>query len=282
MRRLLFFVFLLPHTLFAQSRPEKPHISVAPFVLGEVRTLRSDILGETRTLNVYLPADYGADDTTRYPVVYLLDGGADEDFIHIAGLYQFCAFPWVARAPASIVVGIANTDRKRDFTYSASVAADRAIIPTSGGSQKFIRFLAEELQPHIEEAYRTTTQRTLIGQSLGGLLATEILLKKPRLFTHYLIVSPSLWWDDGSLLKASTEAFKKADSLRVYIAVGKEGLGLGSKPHVMEVDAHLLEERLREAGGAAARIHLNYLPAENHATILHVAAMNGLQWLHSK
>lgn len=70
--------------------------------------------------------------------------------------------------------------------------------------------------------------------------------------------------------------------MRVFLAVGKEGLTRCSTPHVMEVDAHLLEERLKKAGGANARIHLDYLPAENHATILHTAAMMGLQWLHGK
>ena len=279
----LFLLFLLPLSATSQHRPEQTPPSVTPFVLGEIRTLRSDILREARTLNIYLPADYNADDTTHYPVVFLLDGSADEDFIHIAGLYQYCAFPWVARAPASIVVGIANTDRKRDFTYPTAIAADKRAFPNTGGSAAFIRFLEEELQPHMAAAYRTTTQRTLIGQSLGGLLATEILLKKPQLFTHYLIVSPSLWWDDGSLLKTSADAYRKAaGSTRVFLAVGKEGLGLGSKPHVMEVDAHLLEARLKEAGGTSARVHLEYLPAENHATILHTAAMMGLQWLHGK
>lgn len=284
MKRLFHALLILqPALAFAQSRPEPPHIPVVPFVLGETRTLRSDALRETRTLNIYLPEGYSADDTTRYPVVYLLDGSADEDFIHVVGLYQFCAFPWVARAPASIIVGIANTDRRRDFTYPTSIAADKAAYPTTGGSANFIRFLAEELQPHVEAAYRTAPRRTLIGQSLGGLLATEILLKKPRLFTHYVIVSPSLWWNDGSLLKAPVEDYKKAaDSLRVYLAVGKEGLTPGSTPHVMEVDVNLLAEQLKAASGKKAGLHLDYLPDENHATILHAAVANGLRWLHTE
>jgi len=284
MRHFCFLVLgiFVPQSIQAQNvRPAKQ--DVQPFSIGEVRTLRSAILGEDRVLNIYLPAGYNAVDTARYPVVYLLDGSADEDFIHIAGLYQFCAFPWVARAPASIVVGIANVDRRRDYTFPTSVAADRPSFPTAGGSAAFIRFLEEELQPYIARSYRTSAQRTIIGQSAGGLLATEILMKKPRLFTHYLIVSPSLWWDDGSLLGAPLDAYSVAAAdVRVYIAVGKEGLAPSAKPHVMEVDIALMAERLKSAPRAAARVQHDYFPAENHATLLHTAAMAGLQWLHGK
>ena len=53
--------------------------------------------------------------------------------------------------------------------------------------------------PYIESHYSTDTVKTIVGQSLGGLFATEILFEKPEMFTNYLIVSPSLWWDNESL-----------------------------------------------------------------------------------
>jgi predicted alpha/beta superfamily hydrolase len=133
-----------------------------PFVLGVTETLRSGVLREERTLNIYLPEGYNANDTAKYAVIYLLDGAADEDFIHVVGAVQFLTFPWIERIPPSIVVGIANTDRRRDFTYPTSVEAERKQNPTTGGSAAFIRFLAEELQPYIEKKYRVTTSRTLV------------------------------------------------------------------------------------------------------------------------
>ncbi|MCG7859670.1 alpha/beta hydrolase, partial [Flavihumibacter sediminis] len=80
---------------------------------------------------------------------------------------------------------------------------------------------------------------------MGGLLATEILLTKPALFTKYIIVSPSLWWDNASLLQGKLTNWSINDSLQVYIAVGKEGLTPGANPRVMEVDANLLYEKLK-------------------------------------
>lgn len=265
-----------------QPKKQKAAEGSKPFVLGRMEEFRSNVLGETRVLNVYLPEGYRQGDTTTYPVVYLLDGSADEDFIHIAGLYQFNSFPWVARVPASIVVGIANVDRRRDFTYPTTIEKDRMLYPTTGHSAAFISFLEKELQPFVESRYRVNASRTLIGQSLGGLLATEILLTRPALFNQYIIVSPSLWWDNGSLLKRGAEALKKNDmgTTEIYIGVGKEGLTSGDNPRVMEVDANLLADRLKAAKSKAVAVFFDYLPEESHATILHQAVANALRLFH--
>lgn len=232
---------------FGQPPIVKMKENSKPFVLGVVDEIWSKELSEKRVLNIYLPEGYDANDTITYPVVYLLDGSVDEDFIHVVGLYQFNSFPWVNRVPKSIIVGIANTDRQRDFTYATTIPEDKKKFPTTGGSGKFIRFIEKELQPYIQQQYRTNGMRTIIGESLGGLLATEILLKKPQLFDKYIIISPSLWWDDGSLLLYSLDNMKNGvlRNTNVYIGVGKEGLGLSKKPHVMEVDAICLRINLK-------------------------------------
>src|ERR1700756_3504022 len=148
-----------------------------PIVIGKTISLHSKVLNEDRALNIYLPDGYDPKDTARYPVIYLLDGGTDEDFIHTVGLVQFDTFPWISRIPKSIVVGIVNLDRKRDFTYPTTLPEDKAQYPTTGHSDKFISFLGKELMPFIDGRYKTNGAKTIIGESLGGLLATEILLK---------------------------------------------------------------------------------------------------------
>ena len=125
----------------------------SPFILGEIDSIRSVTLKETRTLNIYLPEGYSPDSSKRYPVIYLLDGSADEDFIHIAGLMQFSTFPWINMLPESILVGIANIDRKRDFTFPTTIEADKKAFPTTGGSAKFIAFVEKELLPFINKKY---------------------------------------------------------------------------------------------------------------------------------
>jgi uncharacterized protein len=243
-----------------------------PFVLGEVRELNSALLLEKRTLNIYLPDGYNAADTIKYPVIYLLDGSADEDFIHIAGLVQFANFSWVNLLPKSIVVGIANVDRKRDFTFPTNIEQDKKDFPTTGGSEKFIGFIETELQPFIEKNYKTTAVKTIIGQSLGGLLATEILFKKTALFTNYIIVSPSLWWNKESLLRLRPAVLQPGfiNPVAVYIAVGKEG-------NVMEGDAKKLTALLQKSGRKNLAVHFKLFGAENHASILHNAVYQAFE-----
>lgn len=245
--KILILLTFLASALYGQTTASKKTKNSKPFVLGVIEEIASKKLAETRTLNIYLPEGYNKNDTTHYPVIYLLDGSADEDFIHVVGLVQFNSFPWINRVPKSIVVGIATIDRRRDFTYPTTIAADKNRYPTTGHSDKFISFIADELQPYIEGKYHVNHSKTIIGQSLGGLLATEILLKKPTLFDKYIIISPSLWWDNGSLLSHTTDSLKNKVSPKtdVYIGVGKEGLTPTQIPRVMEVDANLLTEKIR-------------------------------------
>ncbi|MEO6174416.1 MAG: alpha/beta hydrolase-fold protein [Flavobacterium circumlabens] len=255
-----------------------------PFVLGVIEEIQSKELGENRILNIYLPEGYKPENATKYPVIYLLDGSADEDFIHIAGLVQFNSFEWINQVPKSIVVGIATVDRRRDFTFPTSIEKDQKRFASSGHSDKFIAFIEKELQPYIDKKYKTTAFKTIIGQSLGGLLETEILLKKPALFNHYVIVSPSIWWNNGSILNLDSVLFEKnfTQETFIYIAVGKEGLTPTDIPRVMEVDANLLAEKIKAPKSKNIKVFFDYLPQENHATILHPAVSNAFKFFYPK
>jgi predicted alpha/beta superfamily hydrolase len=269
---------------FAQASVTNKANEEKPFVLGVIDEIQSKELGEKRTLNIYLPEGYNKTDTTKYPVIYLLDGSADEDFIHVVGLVQFNSFEWINQVPKSIVVGIATVDRKRDFTFPTTIEDDRKKYPTTGHSDKFIDFLEKELQSFIEKKYKTNTSKTIIGQSLGGLLATEILLKKPTLFNKYIIVSPSLWWDNGSLLTQNSKLFQDSfiQQTDIYIGVGKEGLTPSAIPRVMEVDANLLAEKIKTTKSKNVNLWFDYLPQENHATIMHQAVSNAFRLVYKK
>lgn len=258
---------------FAQTSDNRLTIGVRDSIISKQ-------LSETRYLNIYLPVGYS--DTERYNVIYLLDGGMNEDFIHVVGLMQFNTMPWINRVPRSIVVGIVNVDRQRDMTYPTTVAADKKRFPATGGSEKFISFIETELQPYIQQHYHTNGNNMLIGQSLGGLVATEILFKKPQLFNKYLIMSPSLWWDAGSLLNYQpiiTKNYPTTD-IDIYLAVGKEGLTPTEPARVMEVDANLLAEKINNIGNVHIRLSFDYLPDENHATINHQAVFRGFRSLY--
>ncbi|MCX2452187.1 alpha/beta hydrolase-fold protein [Pedobacter sp. PLR] len=270
--------FLLIPGLFTFSQASAQQVQIpqstesSSFSIGKTDKIKSNILGESRTLNIYLPEGYHPDSAKTYPVIYLLDGSANEDFIHVAGLVQFLTM--TETMPATIVVGIGNIDRKRDFTFPTTNAKDKKDYPTTGQSEKFIRFIGKELQPYIAKNYKTNGIKTLSGQSLGALLATEVLLKAPSLFNQYLIVSPSLWWDDESLLAKAPELLKTlpAQKIKVYVAVGKEGA-------VMEGDAKKLSEILKTTN---LEVHFAFFPEGNHANVLHHALYKGFELFNPK
>lgn len=159
--------------------------------LGTRFRIRSKVLNESREVIVSIPPDYqqaGA----RFPVLYVLDGGQNL----LTTVSASRALASAGRMPPVIVVAIVNTQRDRDFT--PKLVRTNELPPgvqSIGGADAFLRFLSTELVPAIDAKYRTQPMRTIIGHSLGGLLAMRALETMPNLFRAYLTIEPSLWWD---------------------------------------------------------------------------------------
>jgi predicted alpha/beta superfamily hydrolase len=173
-----------------------------------------------------------------------------------------------------IVVGIEGVDRKHDLTHPATFADDRKLLPQSGGSAAYRRFLVDELQPWVKAHYRVDGRSGLIGESLAGLFVVETFLREPQAFDAYLAASPSLWWDDQSL--------------------SREASGLAGQGEVRRAPPLPVDRRRRhdDAGGrgpgrrgaegqAAEGLAWRYdpMPKEHHSTIYDPSAKAGLPWL---
>ena len=271
---ILLILFVSSAQIYSQDTdPRYANKKVFPF--GVVEEFHSNALNEKRVLNIYLPDGYNPDDTETYPTVYVLDGSANEDFPHIAGLIQFMNM--YNLTPKSIVVGIANVNRYRDFTFPSEHEDDKKTNPANGGSPKFLNFIENEVQSLVKTNYKTNGHKTIIGQSLGGLLATEILIKKAHLFNDYIIVSPSLWWNHQKLVDGASEYFKTNMGLekRVFVSLGKE------HPIMHEV-ADKLVDAIKMAGNYNIELHYVPILEEDHATILHKAVYQALETLNKK
>jgi predicted alpha/beta superfamily hydrolase len=261
-------LFILSTITFSTSTFSQNDTIPSPqkFQIGITETLHSEILKEDRFLNIYFSGELSIDSisssTQKLPVIYLLDGSKDEDFLHIVGIVQFLTM--MGFMEPTYVVGIANVDRKRDFTFPTTIKEDLEAYPTTGHSSEFMEFLEREMLPFVQKKYHVQSQGTIIGQSLGGLLATEILLTKPQLFSTYIIVSPSLWWDNESLLIKAPELLKSHtfNKTHVIVSVGKEH-------EVMVKDAETFAGVLQKSGITNLISTYNYMPDEDHATILH-------------
>lgn len=195
----------------------------APALLPGVETfeLESRVLGETRRLCVYSPPAELAG-TGPLPVLYLPDGGLQEDFVHVVEALHF-GVAWGILAPVR-VVGIENTERRRDLTGPTAVEGEHAIAPRVGGSAAFRTFLREELMPEVERRYGASSGRAIMGESLAGLFVVESFLLEPDLFDTWIAFSPSLWWNDHALVREAGErlAARPAGAARLYVTCANE------------------------------------------------------------
>ncbi|HYO73670.1 MAG TPA: alpha/beta hydrolase-fold protein [Archangium sp.] len=281
MRRLLSLmgaVLLLASCQSVSSRGvSSPPPEGQPIFLGTKHRLRSAILEEERGFHLYLPPGY-AESSERYPVLYLLDG--DAHFHHATGVVQFLAGN--AHIPPMIVVGVPNTNRTRDLTppvrgdtrmpgdtSSRSVARS---LPTAGGADRVLRFLEEELAPHIEAHYRTQPYRVLVGHSFGGLFAIHALMNRPQSFHAYLAISPSLWWNDGELVAGAVKSLERLPEQErfLYMTMGEEGDDM-LKP------IQQLAATLEQARPARLAWRYAFLQGDHHASTPHRTLYDGLE-----
>ncbi|HUQ79931.1 MAG TPA: alpha/beta hydrolase-fold protein [Gemmatimonadaceae bacterium] len=172
-----------------------------PVPAHDTFTVTSRALGEPRRINVHLPKSYRATGTGRFPVLYMPDGGLDEDFAHVVNTVDSLIALGAIRPV--IVVGIPNTERRRDLTGSTRFKSDSAIAAHVGGSAAFRRFIRDELFPVMMARYRTTEERSIVGESLAGLFVVETFLTEPTMFAHYIALDPSLWWNGGAVVDSA-------------------------------------------------------------------------------
>ena len=195
-------LWLAPASLGAQAggAPGAAPVPAAdPIPAHTSFVVHSRLLHEDRTINVYDPARASGD--TLLPVLYMLDGGLAEDFPHVVNTID--SLIGLGRIAPVMVVGVENTERRRDLTGPTSVGSDSTIAPHVGGSAAFRAFLRDELIPEVRARCRCSDDRAVVGESLAGLFIVETFLLEPGLFDRYIALSPSVWWNGGELVRTA-------------------------------------------------------------------------------
>ncbi|MFC1887217.1 alpha/beta hydrolase-fold protein [Candidatus Cloacimonadota bacterium] len=233
------------------------------YILGNQITVKSEILDQERQLLIYLPTGYEAA-TAKYPVLYLLDGGYH--FHHTTGIVQFLS--GLGLMPQTIVVAIQNIDRNKDF-----LPTNNENVPTSGGGADFLSFISDELIPFVDEEFRTTPYRILVGHSFGGTFTAYAFLEKPELFNAYIAISPVMQWDEDMLITKADTALKTSYETNKFFY-----MTLGNEPPYMSAIGKfvaLVNAKFPK------NLDFSYLhmPDENHGTIPHKTIYDGLEKL---
>lgn len=230
----------------------------------------SSALGERRPVNVYLPAAYRADPARRFPVLYMPDGGVQEDFPHLTATVDSMIAE--GALPPVLVVGIANTVRRRDLTPVTAVASDREIAPVVGGAAAMRTFVTRELMPEIDRRYRTDGTTAIIGESLAGLWILDTFVNAPEAFDAVVALDPSLWWNDRALVRSAPAWLAAHPDVRarLYLASSDE-------PGIA-VPTDALARAL--AAGAPAGLVWTHRPRPDltHGTIYRATKRDALRW----
>jgi predicted alpha/beta superfamily hydrolase len=265
----------------AQAVPEGK-----PIAIGTSHLLTSAVLKQEREINIRLPASYtSAKEPRRYPVLYVLDGGAEQDFPHIAGLAQHGEMS--GTFDEFVVVGIATRKRIWELTFPAQderyveyyrANGEPVEFAKGGGAADFRRFIGQEVIPFVEANYRTDGRRTFLGESLAALFVVDALLKQPSLFTDYVAISPSMWWNREELGVRGAELLGKQDyaGRRLYLTMASEG---GTMQRGLD---SLLAALRTKAAGKLQWTYVDRRNSEHHGSIYHLAALDALRTLYPK
>jgi hypothetical protein len=236
----------------------QPASAGAPIVVGERFELRSEAIGEMRTYQVHRPPDYDISNA-RYPVVVVLDG--EENFEHTSSTVDFLAA--AERLPAMLVVGVPNTDRRRDMdTTSAS------------GSSAFLQFITTELIPKVDRDYRTRPFRILVGHSDAGLYALYSMMHAPEVFRGYVAIAPA--FGDNRELPKTIDTFlrKRPDhALNADLFLAADNSPGQALSGAWELSSYL-NDRATNVGDLRFTFR-RY--TESHATVPLVGVYEGLQ-----
>jgi predicted alpha/beta superfamily hydrolase len=217
-------------------------------------------LSTPRDVLVYLPPGYDESDA-RYPVLYLQDG---QNLFDPAT--AFAGNEWRAdliadeeircgRVEPLLLVGLYNTGVRRISEYTPT----RDPRTRKGGkAERYAQMLARELKPFIDTTYRTRKSANdagVGGSSLGALVSLVAGLRYPRVFGKLALMSPSVWWDQLSILSL-IEAWTPPRPQRVWLDTGTAE---GSNPEKVVADARLMRDALEAKG-----VELHYEEAQGH------------------
>ena len=244
----------------------------AAIILGSKFTINSSILNEERTCLISLPDSYDAE--KKYPIIILLDGYTH--FNIASGIVHFMSSDRNRNyfMPETIIVAIENVDRRRDFTVT-KIKTKRP--NTGGGGRDFLNFIEKELIPYIDKNYRTEPFRTLVGHSLGGLLALNSYMDKNSIFDSFLAIDPSIWWDE-EMMKNKVDSISTISlNKKLYIATANQGEAKYEKNKKRHDALYAL---IKEKSDGNLNVEIAYFENEDHRSVPLIALYDGLKYLN--
>ncbi len=272
---ILFLVLLSPLSIAAQPF-EIPRSSVV-----ELRDTNSKRI---YPLFIKLPKSYSKNIDKKYPVIYLTDAWYSFQIVSGATRYPMNS----GKMAEAIIVGISyakgskgDASRVLDYTPSKNVKWKKQ----TGGAQQHMTFIEKDVFNYMATNYRVDAQqRTFIGNSLGGLFGSYILLTKPDMFKNYIIGSPSYWFDNKFLFSLADKVSGKQGviDVNVFIAIGERESKALESSYEMVADAQRFYQTILSWQQEKLKAKILVIPDANHQTAFPTTAIQGLYWALAK
>ncbi len=276
----IFTALLISSAVLFQANVQAQELPAYTLPMTEVIAIHAEANNKDYELYVQLPKSY-KETNANYPLIVVND--VRFAFPSTIGALQLMGGQDTQEA---IIVGISyskgddiRVSRTRDYTPTHSpneknghsIEARKA----SGHAKEYMNFIADQVIPLMQKNYRVdANNKVFVGHSFGGLLGTYILLHKPEIFNHYIIGSPSLWYDKGVMFKMESEYAKNQKSLSANVMMYVGALETAVNP--MVDDLLKLEKQLRSRNYQHLKLHVEVLKDENHHTVFPSLVSKGL------
>ena len=308
LRLLAVMLLVLPGLVKAQTEPEHPKVSLPN---TEVRDLHSEIVDQDFSLSIERPFGPPQPPSKAYPVIYVLDADMGFPIVRLTAL----SLQSGGELPSALIVGIGYAGgfmegmrkRNRDFTPTPDPVFMKymGMGGPSGGADKFLRFIREELKPFIESNYPADPEdATVVGVSFGGLFAIYALLHEPDTFQRYVVGSPSLWWGDEVTFQYERSYADTHDDLAasLFVSAGGNETTEHDEAFMARVPEYMVKPMLeyKEAAGKAPQmieivepfidvltgrsypsldLTLHIFPGETHGSVPPMVISRGLRFV---
>jgi predicted alpha/beta superfamily hydrolase len=259
----------------------------------QVIKIYSKFTKQNYKIDVSIPASYSASPQQSYPSFFMLDADysfnlAKQTTEHLSDRNHI---------PETFIFGIAydgtlnyRLNRTRDYTpiHVADGGYGPEFQKYSGGGPAFADFLEKELIPFLQQRFRISQQRILVGHSYGGLFASWLLVTRPQVFDGLIAISPSLWYGDHYVFKAEQQSTSKKQDLKMkvkinaFFAIGaKETKSYGTEFPMVE-DLLAFVNTLQKRNHKNLKIASVVFPDESHDTVFPAALTRGIMSLLAK
>lgn len=264
MKKVILFIIVVI-TISCQN---KGLVNNDPIPAHDSLKISSMFVNEDRVINIWTPPNYN-ESTDSFPVLYMPDGGINEDFPHIAN--TLAKLIKENKISPYILVGIENTERRRDLSGPTEIEYDLNYIPNPGGSNNFRAFIKNELFTEINKKYRTKNERAIIGESAAGIFVVETFLLDNDMFDYYIAMDPALWYNEQYLVENFDSLSKEnyEQKKKLWFA-GSDALDIS--PYTRK-----LNEKLKKSNRNLIWKYSDE-PNEHHNTIFRATKEKALIW----